>query len=306
MRKRLVWFVVLIAAVGLLATGSVASAKQTTVTLTARLSGAQEVPTPADPDGSGKVKVHIDVAGGEVCFDVKLSDTGTPNRGHIHEAPAGENGDIVVTFFELRIPPAIPGAPATDPRNDALENGRLQDCVPGDPEVLERIVAESGRLLRERSQRALPCRLHALPARDVAHAVTVSSVATRRGPSAEVEGPRLLLFGTRARRLGESAVTLGRPARGELRRGRRPDQAAARRRRSEAVQEQGEVAPSELAGPPLVAEPDRRDLLEDQRQVVDLDVGAQPTLGLRPLGRSASLSSAARTRTSRHQVLASA
>ena len=141
MRRRLVWFVVLIAAVGLLATGSVASAKQTAVTLTARLSGAQEVPA-ADPDGSGKAFVMIDVEAGEVCFDIKsLSDVGTPNRGHIHEGVAGVNGGIVVPFFELRIPPADPGAPATDPRNDALESGRLQDCVPGDPAVLARIVA---------------------------------------------------------------------------------------------------------------------------------------------------------------------
>ena len=141
MRRRLVWFVVLIAAIGLLATGSVASAKQTTVTLTARLSGAQEVP-PADPDGSGKAVVEIDVEAGQVCFDIKsLSAVGTPNRGHIHEGAAGVNGPIVVPFFELRIPPADPGAPATDVRNDELENGGLQDCVPGDPTVLARIVA---------------------------------------------------------------------------------------------------------------------------------------------------------------------
>ena len=140
MRKRLVWFVVLALTV-LLATGGVATATQTTVTLTARLSGAQEVPA-ADPDGSGKAVVEIDVEAGEVCFDIKsLSDTGTPNRGHIHEAPAGVNGPIVVPFFELRPPPADPGAPASDPRNDALESGRLQDCVPGDPTVLARIVA---------------------------------------------------------------------------------------------------------------------------------------------------------------------
>ena len=141
MQRRLLWFVVLIAAMALLATGSVASAKQTTVTLTARLSGAQEVP-PADPDGSGKAVVMIDVEAGEVCFDIKsLSETGTPNRGHIHAGAAGVNGPIVVPFFELRIPPADPGAPATDPRNDALESGRLQDCVPGDPATLALIVA---------------------------------------------------------------------------------------------------------------------------------------------------------------------
>jgi hypothetical protein len=140
MRKRLVMFV-LLAAIGLLATGSVATASQTTVTLTARLSGAQEVPA-ADRDGGGKAFVMIDVEAAEVCFDIKsLSDVGTPNRGHIHEGAAGVNGPIVVPFFELRIPPADPGAPATDPRNDAIESGRIMDCVPGDPAVLERIVA---------------------------------------------------------------------------------------------------------------------------------------------------------------------
>jgi CHRD domain len=143
MRKRLVWFVVLALTV-LLATGGVATARQTTVTLTARLSGAQEVPA-ADPDGSGKAFVMIDVEAGEVCFDIKsLSDVGTPNRGHIHEGAAGVNGPIVVPFFELRVPPADPGAPATDPRNDALESGRLMDCVPGDPVILARIVANPG------------------------------------------------------------------------------------------------------------------------------------------------------------------
>ena len=80
----------------------------------------------ADPDGSGKATVMIDVEAGQVCFDIKsLSDTGTPNRGHIMKVGAGVNGGIVVPFFELRIPPADPGAPATDPRNDALESGRL-------------------------------------------------------------------------------------------------------------------------------------------------------------------------------------
>jgi len=50
----------------------------------------------------------------------------------------------VVTFFELRIPPADPGAPASDPRNDALENGRLEDCASADPTILAQIVANPG------------------------------------------------------------------------------------------------------------------------------------------------------------------
>ena len=171
MRKRLVWFVVLIAAVGLLATGSVASAKQTTVTLTARLSGAQEVPA-ADPDGSGKAFVMIDVEAGEVCFDIKsLSDVGTPNRGHIHEGVAGANGGIVVPFFELRIPPAdpVPRPPIHATMRSRRAPAGLRAGRTGGARADRR---ESGRLLRERPQRAIPRRRPALPARDVAHALT--------------------------------------------------------------------------------------------------------------------------------------
>jgi len=127
---------VLTLAMGLLAGGGVVSASDGSVYLTARLTGAQEVPA-ADPDGSGKAKVWIDVDAGEVCFDVKIDDTGTPNRGHIHSGAAGVNGPIVVPFFELR----TVDTPASDPRNDEIEQGRIQDCVPGDPTILADIVA---------------------------------------------------------------------------------------------------------------------------------------------------------------------
>lgn len=137
MRTRSQWFVmVVIAALALVAVGGVAQASDQSVSLTARLTGAQEVP-PADPDGSGKADLAIDVAGGTVCFDVKHKDTATPNRGHIHSGVAGVNGPIVVTFFELR-----PGdAAATDPRHDEIEQGRIQDCVSADPALLADIVA---------------------------------------------------------------------------------------------------------------------------------------------------------------------
>lgn len=121
-------------AIGALAGGGVASANDGTIRLTARLTGAQEVP-PADPDGSARVKVHVDVDAGEVCFDAKVKGTGTPNRGHIHTGAAGVNGGIVVTFFELR-------EDANDPRHEPLESkGRIEDCVTADPAVLANIVA---------------------------------------------------------------------------------------------------------------------------------------------------------------------
>lgn len=135
MRTRLLLLIAVVMAIGIASTSSVAAAD--TVTLTARLTGAQEVP-PADPDGSGKATVMIDVDGGSVCWEIKsLQDTGTPNRGHIHAQVAGQNGPIVIPFFELR-----PGdAPATDPRHDALESGRIADCTTADPALLAAIVA---------------------------------------------------------------------------------------------------------------------------------------------------------------------
>ena len=134
MRKRLAWLVILSLMVGSVTTGSVSAGDQI-VTLTANLTGAQEFPGPGDPDGSAKATVMINVAAGQVCFDIKsFKDTGAPNRGHIHTGAAGTAGGIVIPFFELV------GAQA-DPRNDQLESGRIQDCVSADPALLANIVA---------------------------------------------------------------------------------------------------------------------------------------------------------------------
>lgn len=137
MRKQSRWFMGLLLAIALVAVGSAAYASDgTEVTLTARLTGAQEVP-PADPDGRGKADMEVDVDGGQICFDVKINDTATPNRGHIHAGATGVNGPIVVTFFELRPGDAL----STDPRHDEIERGRLQDCVSAAPTLLADIVA---------------------------------------------------------------------------------------------------------------------------------------------------------------------
>lgn len=133
MTKRTRWVALLMAGLLLLAIASVASAGDTGVRFKVVLTGAQEVP-PADPDGSAKADLSIDVNAGQVCFDIKIGAIGTPNRGHIHFAPAGSNGGVVVPFFELA---AVP----TDPRHDELEKGRIADCVTADPAVLAAIVA---------------------------------------------------------------------------------------------------------------------------------------------------------------------
>ncbi len=98
--------------------------------------GVNDIP---ETDGRGSVKLTLDpekgAAGmGEVCFDVRFDRSGTPNRGHIHTGVATANGGIVVPLFELI------GMPA-DERNDALEKGRLKDCVPAPTDQINLIIA---------------------------------------------------------------------------------------------------------------------------------------------------------------------
>jgi hypothetical protein len=65
-------------------------------TLTAALEGgAAEVPT-GDPDGSGEATVVIDPAEGTVCWEFTTTNVGPGTQSHIHEAPAGVAGDVVV------------------------------------------------------------------------------------------------------------------------------------------------------------------------------------------------------------------
>ena len=72
--------------------------------LTAELTGEQEVCDPAntcnDPDGSGTATVDITTDTGEICVSLMwdISD-GTASAAHIHEAPAGSAGPVVLPLF---------------------------------------------------------------------------------------------------------------------------------------------------------------------------------------------------------------
>jgi len=59
------------------------------------LSGAEEVP-PADPDGSGFASITLNVGQRRVCWELSVSDIAPAFAAHIHVAPAGVNGPIVV------------------------------------------------------------------------------------------------------------------------------------------------------------------------------------------------------------------
>ncbi len=66
--------------------------------LTTKLSGAEEVPNDGDPDGKGRATIRIK-GDDTVCFTVVTKRIDGSTAGHIHEAPRGVAGPIVVRLF---------------------------------------------------------------------------------------------------------------------------------------------------------------------------------------------------------------
>ncbi|QPP07901.1 CHRD domain-containing protein [Streptomyces bathyalis] len=64
------------------------------------LDGAQEVPDPGDPDGTGRFVYRI--SHGKLCYRLSVQDIATPTAAHIHIGQRGEAGPVIVT---LNTPP---------------------------------------------------------------------------------------------------------------------------------------------------------------------------------------------------------
>jgi hypothetical protein len=60
------------------------------------LSGAAEAPGPADPDGSGTASFTFNPGLGEVCYDYTVTGVAPLVAAHIHVAPAGSPGPVVI------------------------------------------------------------------------------------------------------------------------------------------------------------------------------------------------------------------
>jgi len=85
----------------------VADADQGGRTFSIRLTGAEEAPGPGDPDGSGSAVISLNQGQGTVCFELSVQNITLPATGaHIHVAPAGSPGPIVVNL-------TAPGADGT-------------------------------------------------------------------------------------------------------------------------------------------------------------------------------------------------
>ena len=62
----------------------------------APLTGAAEAPNPGDPDGTGSARFWMNPGQGEVCYDYTVSGVATLAAAHIHIAPSGVAGPVVI------------------------------------------------------------------------------------------------------------------------------------------------------------------------------------------------------------------
>ncbi len=60
------------------------------------LTGAQEVPGPGDPDGTGVAELYLNQGQGTISYKITVSGIATTTGAHIHRAPVGQAGSIVV------------------------------------------------------------------------------------------------------------------------------------------------------------------------------------------------------------------
>jgi hypothetical protein len=70
------------------------------------MTGAAEVPGPGDPDGTGEIFLTLNPGRSEICFQMHVSDIAPATASHIHEAPVGVAGPVVVPL----VPPPTGGS----------------------------------------------------------------------------------------------------------------------------------------------------------------------------------------------------
>ena len=87
------------------------------------MTGAQEAPGPGDPDGTGTASFWINPGQEELCFVLEVQNIAPANAAHIHLAPVGVPGPVVIPLT----------APTT---------GTSSGCVSADRELLVAIVMD--------------------------------------------------------------------------------------------------------------------------------------------------------------------
>ncbi len=70
--------------------------KQGATVFQVTLQGENEVPTLGDLDGTGRATIRINPRKGEICYQLRVAGIAPATAAHIHEAPAGTAGPVVV------------------------------------------------------------------------------------------------------------------------------------------------------------------------------------------------------------------
>ncbi len=79
--------------------GSVSPASADDTRLYATMTGSAERPGPGDPDGIGRAVVTVNTTSKQVCVVMQFTNVTLPATGfHIHLAPVGSPGPVVVAF----------------------------------------------------------------------------------------------------------------------------------------------------------------------------------------------------------------
>lgn len=108
MARKIASFALILGIAGLV---GISPAQAAQVGVYARMTGAAEAPSPGDPDATGLAVITIDTATGGVCLSLQFANvTGTLSGLHIHQAPPGVAGPIVVNF----------SVPASSPFNQCV------------------------------------------------------------------------------------------------------------------------------------------------------------------------------------------
>jgi hypothetical protein len=67
--------------------------------VSAKMTGKSEAPMKGEEEGSGFAVIHLNAAKGTVCWAFKnVKGVVKPNAAHIHKAPKGKAGPVVVPF----------------------------------------------------------------------------------------------------------------------------------------------------------------------------------------------------------------
>ena len=106
-------------------------------------SGTVEVPA-GDPDGSGTALIRLNVPEGLVCFKLVVRGVDPLSAAHIHQAPAGQAGPVVV-------PLPTPTPTASDP--STLQS---KGCVSADPALISAIQADPTQFYANVHNKAFP------------------------------------------------------------------------------------------------------------------------------------------------------